>query len=117
MDNHHHHVDIQEEIENIKQRLEAIENNTDDDDAKHFSYPHEAVTYIVTEEQLRYVNHSLYEVWIIKPYPADEDYSDPPLIIKATMTREELDEYISKNPGKNFGEYIFEVTPTLKQYL
>ena len=40
-----------------------------------------------------------------------------PSIISSDMTRAELDDFIAKNPGKMFSEFIVSVTPSYKEHI
>jgi hypothetical protein len=40
-----------------------------------------------------------------------------PTLMKSEMTRAELDDFIAKNPGRNFSEFIVSVSPSYKDYI
>ena len=118
--------DVGKDIGLIAQRLNYIENtlisllngnHTEDrfDDLSHrLSYPlagTQTATASSNKNLCRAVQESLYEVELLK---TDDGI---PSLVKSTLTRSELDDYIAKNPGKTYSEFIVSVTPSYKEFL
>lgn len=59
----------------------------------------------------RAVQASMYTVELLK------SVDGIPSIISSDMTRAELDDFIAKNPGKMFSEFIVSVTPSYKEHI
>lgn len=117
---------ILESIGAINQRMSAMEtfiynNGMNDDESDNtvskFTYPIKAPTVdesnIANTNQLRYIKNSMYKVKIAKPY----NDTTHPLLLDVEMTRDELDEFISKNPGTNYGEFLVSIKPSYEEYL
>lgn len=116
-----------ESIGSINQRLNSIEtllynlnNDTEEEEGaapEHFTYPIKSnkidESNIANTNQLRYIKNSMYKVKIAKPY----NDTTQPLLLDVEMNRDELDEFIAKNPGNRFGEYIVSIKPTYEDYL
>lgn len=115
---------ILESIGAINQRMSAMETyiyNTSNDDEEtnttKFTYPIKAPTIdesnIASTNQLRYIKNSMYKVKIAKPY----NDTTQPLLLDVEMTRDELDEFIAKSPGQNYGEFLVSIKPSYEEYL
>lgn len=57
------------------------------------------------------VQESMYTVELLKTNDGI------PTLMKSEMSRADLDDYIAKNPGKNFSEFIVSVQPSFKEYI
>jgi hypothetical protein len=116
---------ILKDIGAISNRLENIEtvvysNISMDDDSPEdlpnkFTYP---ITTdikddnIATTDQFRFLKHTMYKVQIAKPHM--EEF--PPVIIDVKMTRDELDEFIARNPATSH-EFIVSIIPEYHDHL
>lgn len=69
---------------------------------------------IMSTEKCRYIKNSMYKVEILKSYSEE---AGSPIIVTIDMTRDELDDFIAKNPGKNYKEFIVSIKPSLEEYL
>jgi hypothetical protein len=85
-----------------------------DDLAHRLSYPVSGKVTSTTHDNTnlcRVVQESVYDVEILKTNDGI------PALMKSEMTRVELDDFIAKNPGRNFSEFIVSVSPSYKEYL
>lgn len=65
-------------------------------------------------QQCRFLQSTMYKVQIFKPF--DQEIGSP-VVVTLDMTRDELDDFIAKNPGKNFKEYLISIKPLLEDFL
>ncbi len=116
--------DVGKDIGHIYERLNNIEQNlinllsldspTVDDYSHRLSYPLKCakVTDAMKNSNLcKAIEESTYDVEMLVTVDG------VPSLVKSTLTRSEFDDYISKNPGKAFSEYIVSVTPSYKDFL
>ncbi|MFA5760151.1 MAG: hypothetical protein WC877_00050 [Dehalococcoidales bacterium] len=69
---------------------------------------------MLNTQQCRFLQSSMYNVRIFKPFSEE---TNSPIIITVDMTRDELDDFIAKDPGRNFKEFVISIKPTLEDYL
>ena len=120
-------IELAKQLGEINQRLKTLEslvyNNFEDNentDDKSQDSPHR-VTYPVvgnvisekplTNDQFRMIKNSMCKIQI-----AGDFVGTGAVVMETEMTRDELDDYIAKNPGL-YGEYILKITPAYEEYL
>ena len=115
--------DVGKDIGHIYERLDNIEQNLinllsldpiTEDYSHRLSYPLKCgkVTDAVKNSNLcKAIEESTYDVEMLVTVDG------VPSLVKSTLTRSEFDDYIAKNPGKAFSEYIVSVTPSYKNFI
>lgn len=106
---------IYERLHNIEESLLTILGSATEPETSHkFEYP--VVSAKITDAYknsnlCKAINESLYTVEMLVTVEG------VPSLVKSTFTRVELDDYISRNPGKSLNEYIVSVAPSYRDYL
>jgi hypothetical protein len=117
-------IELAKQLGEINQRLKTLEslvyNNFEDEDKSQENPPHR-VTYPVvgnvisekplSNDQFRMIKNSMCKIQI-----AGDFVGTGTVVMETEMTRDELDDYIAKNPGL-YGEYILKITPAYEEYL
>jgi hypothetical protein len=86
----------------------------DDEESHRLSYPLIGKSAGSSESNAnlcRTIAVSMYTVKVLKTVEG------VPTLVEIEMTRNELDDYIASNPGKEFGEFITDVTPSFEDFL
>lgn len=117
-------IELAKQLGEVNQRLKTLEslvyNNFEDEDKPQENSPHR-LTYPVigkvisekplSNDQFKMIKNSMCKIQI-----AGEFTGTGTVVMETEMTRDELDDYIAKNPGL-YGEYILKITPTYEEYL
>lgn len=119
-------VDLARHLGSLEQRMDSMEKcmlamstikEEKTEVTPKFTYPFE-IDYDALERatpnHLRSIKSSLYDVYVVTPYPEGEE--EMPFLFTIRISRDELDMYLSALPSR-FGEYIYKIVPTYEEFL